>query len=197
MKKTVVLLAATLAFVGCQRGDQTANEPAGAEKERIEQSKDAQKDALDQEKKHVSSEAKMEKKQIGAQADAQKETVEAQSDAQKAQIDAQKKEVDAEAKAQKAQTEANKDVSEAAGAEQKDANSDKAIETRVREALVGTDQTTPTSTAAQNIKISVDKGVVTLKGTVKTEAEKMDLENKAKVVSGVQSVTNEIEVKAE
>ena len=189
MKKTLVMIAVgALAFVGCkQRGD-TMNESAGAEKSRIEQNKDAQQDALDQQKK-----------QVNAQEKAQKDAIEAQSDAQKAQLDAEKKQLDAQAKADKAQVEAQEDtakaqakadskINEAAGAA---SNDDTALETRVRTSLFG-DQTTTDQN--QNITIKVKDGKVSLTGTVKTQAEKDQWEQKAKSVSGVSSVDNQIKV---
>lgn len=199
MKRTLVCLAAAaLALVGCQQRDNSVKESAGAQKDSVEQSKDAQKDALKEQKKQVDREARMQKKQIGEQTDAQKKSIEAQADAEKAQLNAQEKQIEAEAKAQKAQIEANKEVQEAAGAAQKDANSDSALETKVREAIYGSaDQTTATSTSAKNVKVSVNNGVCTLKGTVATQADKDQCEQQAKSVSGITSVENKIEVKAQ
>ncbi len=56
---------------------------------------------------------------------------------------------------------------------------------------------TDDSTTTQNIKVTAMSGEVTLRGTVKTEAEKTDLEARAKAISGVTKVNNELEVKAE
>jgi hyperosmotically inducible protein len=53
------------------------------------------------------------------------------------------------------------------------------------------------STNAKNVKIITTKGgVVTLRGVVHSQAEKDSIEAKAKAVAGVQSVTNQLEVKA-
>ena len=43
-------------------------------------------------------------------------------------------------------------------------------------------------------KITVEEGVVTLRGEVATEAEKQDLEAKARTVPGVQRVDNQLKV---
>lgn len=51
------------------------------------------------------------------------------------------------------------------------------------------------STNAQNCKIITDKGVVTLRGPVASQAEKDSIEAKAKATAGVTSVVNELEVK--
>jgi hypothetical protein len=52
------------------------------------------------------------------------------------------------------------------------------------------------SVAARNIQIDVRQGVVTLSGPVRTEAEKNDIENRVKSVSGVSKIENRLEVKA-
>ena len=50
------------------------------------------------------------------------------------------------------------------------------------------------STYAHNIKVIAQDGKVTLKGPVRTEKEKADIEAKAAAVAGAGNVTNEIEV---
>jgi len=50
------------------------------------------------------------------------------------------------------------------------------------------------STYAHNIKIIAQDGKVTLKGPVRTEKEKADIEAKAAAVAGAANVTSEIEV---
>lgn len=188
MKKIIVIASAALAIVGCNQEDKSIKESAGAQKDRVEQSEKAQKEALNQQKKQIESR----KDAAEDQAKAQKEAAQAEAKAEKAQIDAQKEKVEADAKAQKAQIESKEKIQEAAGAA-----TDAEIEMRVRTAL-GITETTPTGTAIafKDIKISVKDGVVTLKGTVKTEAEKADAETKAKTVSGVKSVDNQIDVQA-
>lgn len=51
------------------------------------------------------------------------------------------------------------------------------------------------STNAQNCKIITEKGVVTLRGVVDSQAEKDAIEAKAKIVTGVSRVDNQLEVK--
>ena len=51
------------------------------------------------------------------------------------------------------------------------------------------------STNAKNVKVIVKNGAVTLRGVVETQAEKDLIEARAKDVTGVTSVINEIEVK--
>jgi osmotically-inducible protein OsmY len=50
------------------------------------------------------------------------------------------------------------------------------------------------STAAHNIKIIVESGIVTLRGPVQSTAEKMSLEKKASDIAGPQNVRNRIEI---
>ncbi len=48
---------------------------------------------------------------------------------------------------------------------------------------------------AKNVKIITQGGKVTLRGPVKRDAEKSSIEAKAKAVSGVTSVDDQLEVK--
>jgi hyperosmotically inducible protein len=50
------------------------------------------------------------------------------------------------------------------------------------------------STYGHNVKIIVQDGVVTLKGPVRTEAEKATIEQKATAVAGVTKVNNMLEI---
>ncbi len=62
----------------------------------------------------------------------------------------------------------------------------------VRRALVKSDM----STTARNIKIITTNGRVTLRGPVKTEAEKARIEALAKAAAGASAVDNQLDVKA-
>lgn len=77
--------------------------------------------------------------------------------------------------------------------DQAENDADREISANVRKAVVGDDSL---SVNAQNIKIVTSNGNVTLRGPVKTEREKAALEAKAKQVTGVHSVTNQLEVEA-
>ena len=50
------------------------------------------------------------------------------------------------------------------------------------------------STYAHNVKIISQDGKVTLKGPVRTDKEKSEIESKAAAVAGAENVTNQIEV---
>lgn|SRR6266850_3339007 len=50
------------------------------------------------------------------------------------------------------------------------------------------------STNAKNVKIITNNGTVTLRGPVKSEKEKAEIEAKAKQVAGVKRVDNQLEV---
>lgn len=200
MKTIVILAAASLAFVGCNKRDNAMNESAGAQKDQIEQSKDAQKDALNQQKKGIEQSKDQAQDQISTQAKAEKKQLEAQADAQKAQLDAQKKQVEAQAAVAKADVTAEQKVNEAAGAandhlaQTQGTDADKQLSQQVRQSFTTTlGQDNPA--AMKNITVIAMDGKVTLKGTVATEGEKKNLEAQAKKIPGVTSVDNQLEVK--
>lgn len=62
----------------------------------------------------------------------------------------------------------------------------------VRKAIVGDDSL---SSSAHNVKLIAAKGVVTLRGPVKSADEKAKVEALAKAVDGVSSVDNELDIK--
>jgi hypothetical protein len=68
---------------------------------------------------------------------------------------------------------------------------DLALVEKVREALVGDDAL---SMNAKNVKVIVQNGVVTLRGPVASLAEKASVEAKAKAISGVVRVDNQLDV---
>ena len=203
MKKIVILAAASLAFVGCNKRDAQMNDTASAQKDQIEQSKDAQKDALNQEKKNIEQSADAAQRQLGAQAKAEKQRIEAQADAQQAQIDAQKKQVEALAKAEKAEVTADQKINEAAGAANNKSlelsvkgstDADRTLSEKIHDSFVST-LGADDSAAVKNITVTANDGKVTLKGTVKSEGEKKNLETQARKIAGVTSVDNQLEVK--
>jgi osmotically-inducible protein OsmY len=83
-------------------------------------------------------------------------------------------------------------VDRESSAAQSPSQSDVTIAAAIRRNLVN-DNTL--STDAQNCKIVVQNGAVTLQGRVKTQAEKDMIESRAKAVPGVTSVDNQLEVK--
>lgn len=205
-----LLATATLVVVGCDRQDNSMNDSAGAAKDQIEQSSDAQKAALNDQKKGIEQSADLAQEQISAQAKAEKERIESQADAQQAQIEAQKKQIEAQSDAAKAEVEAqakqvNADqvsieakvnVNEPAGAAvslQGTTDADRNLSKQIKESLTSQNATFANS----GVMVMVMDGKVTLRGTVKTEEEKKNLEAQAKAVSGVTSVDNKLEVKSE
>jgi hyperosmotically inducible protein len=69
--------------------------------------------------------------------------------------------------------------------------SDREITRKIRAAIVDDKSL---STYAHNIKLITQDGKVTLKGPVRTEKEKTDVEAKAATVAGATNVTSEIEI---
>jgi osmotically-inducible protein OsmY len=75
--------------------------------------------------------------------------------------------------------------------DQSENEADRTITQNVRQAITSDDAL---STSAQNVKIVTSDGTVTLRGPVKSEKEKQDIEAKAKQVAGVKRVENELEI---
>jgi len=75
--------------------------------------------------------------------------------------------------------------------DQSENEADRTITQNVRQAITSDDAL---STSAQNVKIVTSDGTVTLRGPVKNEKEKQDIEAKAKQVAGVKRVENELEI---
>ena len=78
--------------------------------------------------------------------------------------------------------------------QQKDNKSDRNITKEIRKTVVAD---TTLSTYAHNVKIITRRGIVTLRGPVKTEDEKAAIGTKAKAVAGVNDVKNELTVLAQ
>lgn len=77
-------------------------------------------------------------------------------------------------------------------ADQQKANSpDSEITRKIRAAII---KDKSLSTYAHNVKVITQDGKVTLKGPVRTEKEKAEVEAKAATVAGSRNVTSEIEV---
>ena len=75
--------------------------------------------------------------------------------------------------------------------QQKDNPADRELAKKIRKSIASDSSL---STYAHNIKIIAQDGKVTLKGPVRTEKEKADIEAKAAAVAGAGNVTSEIEV---
>jgi len=75
--------------------------------------------------------------------------------------------------------------------DQSENEADRTITQNVRQAITSDDAL---STSAQNVKIVTSDGTVTLRGPVKSEKEKQEIEAKAKQVAGVKRVENELEI---
>jgi hyperosmotically inducible protein len=75
--------------------------------------------------------------------------------------------------------------------DQSENEADRAITQNIRKAITADDSL---STNAKNVKIITNDGTVTLRGPVKSEKEKADIEAKAKQVAGVKKVDNQLEI---
>jgi osmotically-inducible protein OsmY len=88
-------------------------------------------------------------------------------------------------------TKMNKDQNPPTADAQKMNSSDRAITQNIRKAI---HQDNTLSTYAHNIKIITQDGKVTLRGPVRSEDEKANIQAKAVEVAGEQNVTNQLEV---
>jgi hyperosmotically inducible periplasmic protein len=75
--------------------------------------------------------------------------------------------------------------------DQSENEADRTITQNIRRAVTADDSL---STNAKNVKIITNNGTVTLRGPVKSEKEKAEIEAKAKQVAGVKRVDNQLEV---
>jgi hyperosmotically inducible protein len=75
--------------------------------------------------------------------------------------------------------------------DQSENDADRSITQKVRQAIMEDDSL---STNAKNVKIMTTNGVVTLRGIVNSEREKNVIGQKAKAVSGVRNVDNQLEI---
>ncbi|GAC1637525.1 MAG: hypothetical protein NVS9B14_17470 [Candidatus Acidiferrum sp.] len=85
----------------------------------------------------------------------------------------------------------NKDQAPPTADQQKMNPTDRAITQKIRQSI-HEDKTL--STYAHNIKIITHDGKVTLRGPVRTEEEKTNLQAKAVAVAGQENVTNQLEI---
>jgi hypothetical protein len=88
-------------------------------------------------------------------------------------------------------TKKNKDQTSPTADQQKMNPSDRAITQKIRKVI---HQDKSLSTYAHNIKVITQNGKVTLRGPVRSEEEKSNLEAKAVSVAGQENVINQLEV---
>lgn len=74
---------------------------------------------------------------------------------------------------------------------QSESEADRTITQGIRRALMNDDSL---STDAKNVKIITVNGVVTLRGPVNSDREKNEIAQKARAVSGVKNVDNQLEI---
>jgi hyperosmotically inducible periplasmic protein len=88
-------------------------------------------------------------------------------------------------------TKKNKDQTPPTADQQKMNPADRAITQKIRKAV---HDDTSLSTYAHNVKIVTQDGKVTLRGPVRSEEEKNNLQAKAVTVAGQENVTNQLEI---
>ena len=75
--------------------------------------------------------------------------------------------------------------------DQSESEADRTISQNIRAAITADDSL---STNGKNVKIITSDGTVTLRGPVKSDKEKAEIEAKAKQVAGVKKVDNQLEI---
>ena len=88
-------------------------------------------------------------------------------------------------------TKQNKDQTNPTADQQKMNPADRAITQKIRKAI---HEDTTLSTYAHNVKIITQDGKVTLRGPVRSEEEKSNIEAKAVAVAGQGNVSNQLEI---
>jgi osmotically-inducible protein OsmY len=214
MKTPMIMAAVALIAVGCDRPQTTAD----ADNRSVDQTKDTIQESAREAKNTIEKEAESKKEMIEAEA----KSAQAQIEADKARLKSAGAEgsakVDAAAdnirNAGAAGVGTQTEVGTSPGTvpppvpaepvittptpaptpNLSTATDDQKLTEQVRTivAPAGTD-----ANAAQAVQVTAAGGVVTLKGTVKSEAEKTRIETATKAVAGVTKVENQIEVKAE
>jgi len=85
----------------------------------------------------------------------------------------------------------DRNTNEPTADQQKENTSDRQLTAQIRRAIV---KDKSLSTSAHNVKIIAQSGNVTLKGAVKTDAEKQAIESKAAQIAGEGKVSSELQV---
>ena len=75
--------------------------------------------------------------------------------------------------------------------DQSESEADRTISQNIRAAITADDSL---STNGKNVKIITSDGTVTLRGPVKSDQEKAEIEAKAKQIAGVKKVDNQLEI---
>ena len=75
--------------------------------------------------------------------------------------------------------------------DQSESEADRTISQNIRAAITADDSL---STNGKNVKIITNDGTVTLRGPVKSDKEKVEIEAKAKQIAGVKKVDNQLEI---
>lgn len=75
--------------------------------------------------------------------------------------------------------------------EQTENEADRTVTQKIRQAIMDDDSL---STNAKNIKIITINGVVTLRGPILSDREKMEIARKARAIIGVRNVDNQLEI---
>jgi len=201
MKKAIILFAAALLVVGCDQQRQASNDTStSTEKSQIKDSVKEAKDEVDRQAKAQKDMLNAEAKAAQAKLDAEKARAQAAGSDAQAKVDAASQSIRdaAGSAAARAQQEVGSASANArATLDSTTQPADQKLTEQVRAAITGGSGVEANAEATKNVQVSTSGGTVTLKGSVKTDAEKTQLETAAKAVPGVTKVDNQLQVKAE
>ena len=178
------------AVTGCNKDQQASNDQGLKQDEQtIKKSASEAKDQIDQQAKAGKESVDAQVKSVEAQMDAQKARAKADAANAKSQVDAQSQKIQDAAGSASAKIESQAGSSTSTAT----ADSDQKLTEQVQGAFKG-ESTEATADSTKAVQVSVSGGVVTLKGNVKSQEEKTKFEQKAKSVSGVTKVNNQLTV---
>src|SRR4051812_19936158 len=181
MKKILIAIPLSLFLGACTKQSGTSGQGSSAQSDfgsSIKQQKDNVEDA-----------AREAQRQVKEAASAQKKRIEAEAKAAKAKIEAEKAEAEAAAKTENRNIdEQTKRMQQAVGSAQQSVTGKQRDDTQLL------NQVRQKTAGDNNVQVSVENGVVTLNGSVKTEQEKTSLEQQIKQLNGVQDVKNKLTV---
>lgn len=142
---------------------------------------------VNNEKRSIDASVEEQKKQIDANARFEKERLEAEAEKQKKIMEAEREKAAALDRAADRRADKIENINEPAGVDlgvRRDLDED---EVELRSSLKLQDN--------RDVTLRLDDGVLTLKGVVDTEAQKVDLEARAKGLGGVKRVDNQLRVR--
>ena len=190
----IISAFAIAAVTGCNKDQQASNEQGLKQDEQtIKKSASEAKDKINEQAKAGKESVDAQVKSVEAQMEAQKARARADAANAKSEVDAQSRKIQDAAGSASARIESQTGSAQSSPTATATADSDQKQTEQVQNALKG-ESPEATTDATKAVQVSVSGAVVTLKGNVKSQEEKTKFEQKAKSVSGVTKVDNQLTV---